>query len=146
MNKGYASQGYYKLKAEETSVKTRGGSFLPSNYSLREYAPTVEQQEGGTSVGWATAYAGRSILENFKLEIGDVSLKTQNDFSPYFTYILSQFDADNECREGFYLEMALDSLQNVGAMRYKGFNSVCIPAEYSFGLKRIWQDPTSSID
>ena len=40
------SQGYYKLKAEETNVKTRGRSFLPSSYSLRKYATTVGKQGG----------------------------------------------------------------------------------------------------
>jgi hypothetical protein len=74
------------------------------------------------------------------------SLKTVNAFSPYFTYILSKFDEDNDCSEGLYVEMALNSLQNVGAIRQKEFNSVCIPAEASFGLERILQDSTGSID
>ena len=95
--KGYASQGYYKSESEGARVKTRGGSFLPSSYSLREYAPPVGEQEGGTCVGWATAYAGLSILENIKLDRRDDSLKAVNAFSPYFTYILSKFDEDNEC-------------------------------------------------
>ena len=144
--KGYASQGYYKSESEGARVKTRGGSFLPSSYSLREYAPPVGEQEGGTCVGWATAYAGLSILENIKLEIRDDSLKAVNAFSPYFTYTLSKFDADNECSEGSYIEMALNTLQNVGAIRQMEFNSVCIPAESSFGLERILQDSTGSID
>lgn len=144
--KGYASQGYYKSESEGARVKTRGGSFLPSSYSLREYAPPVGEQEGGTCVGWATAYAGLSILENIKLDRRDDSLKAVNAFSPYFTYILSKFDEDNECSEGLYVEMALNSLQNVGAIRQQEFNSVCIPAESSFGLERILQDSTVALD
>ncbi len=144
--RGYASQGYFKLEPEAAQVKTRGGSLLPSSYSLREYAPSVGEQEGGTCVGWATAYAGLSILENIKLNNRNDSLKTVNAFSPYFTYILSKFDEDNECSEGLYVEMALNSLQNVGAIRQKEFESVCIPAEASFGLERILQDSTGSID
>ena len=144
--KGYASQGYYKSESEGARVKTRGGSFLPSSYSLREYAPPVGEQEGGTCVGWATAYAGLSILENIKLDRRDDSLKAVNAFSPYFTYILSKFDQDNECSEGLYVEMALNSLQNVGAIRQQEFNSVCIPAESSFGLERILQDSTVALD
>jgi len=144
--RGYASQGYFKLEPEAAQVKTRGGSLLPSSYSLREYAPSVGEQEGGTCVGWATAYAGLSILENIKLNNRNDSLKTVNAFSPYFTYILSKFDEDNECSEGLYVEMALNSLQNVGAIRQKEFDSVCIPAEASFGLERILQDSTGSID
>jgi C1A family cysteine protease len=144
--KGYASQGYYKPVPEEFRIKTRGSSFLPSSYSLREYAPPVGEQEGGTCVGWATAYAGLSILENIKLNNRNDSLKTENAFSPYFTYTLSKFDEDNECSEGTYIEMALNTLQNVGAIRQMEFNSVCIPAESSFGLERILQDSTGSID
>lgn len=144
--KGYASQGYYKSESEGARVKTRGGSFLPSSYSLREYAPPVGEQEGGTCVGWATAYAGLSILENIKLDRRDDSLKAVNAFSPYFTYILSKFDEDNECSEGLIVEMALNSLQNVGAIRQQEFNSVCIPAESSFGLERILQDSTVALD
>jgi hypothetical protein len=73
-------------------------------------------------------------------------LKAVNAFSPYFTYILSKFDEDNECSEGLIVEMALNSLQNVGAIRQQEFNSVCIPAESSFGLERILQDSTVALD
>ena len=144
--KGYATQGYYKSESEGARVKTRGGSFLPSSYSLREYAPPVGEQEGGTCTGWATTYAGLSILENIKLDIRDDSLKAENAFSPYFTYILSKSDVDNECSEGLWIETTLNSLQNVGAIRQKEFNSVCIPAESSFGLERILQDSSGAID
>ena len=106
----------------------------------------LESKEGITCEGWETAYAGLSIHENIKLDIHDDSLKTQNAFSPYFIYNLSKFDADNECSERLYEEMKLNSLQNVGPLKHKEFNCVCIPAESSFGFERILQGFTSSID
>lgn len=71
---------------------------------------------------------------------------TENAFSPYFTYTLSKFEADNECSEELYIEMALNTLQHVGALRKKEFNSVCIPAESLVGLEKILQDSTGSVD
>lgn len=92
--RGYASQGCYKLKSEVVQVKTRGEIFYRPIISKEN---TVGEQEGGTPVGWATAYVGLCILEDIKLNNRNDSLKTENAFSPYFTYTLHKFDADFEC-------------------------------------------------
>jgi len=92
--RGYASQGCYKSKSEVVQVKTRGEIFYRPVISKEN---TVGEQEGGTPVGWATAYVGLCILEDIKLNNRNDSLKTENAFSPYFTYTLHKFDTDFEC-------------------------------------------------
>lgn len=97
---------------------------LPLRSSLKPYAPFVQNQgEYANCVGWATAYAARTIAEARKRGIQDRNLITQRAFSPGFTYRLSISNA--ACGSGASLLNALMSMQRVGAVTYKMASAPC---------------------
>ena len=143
---GYASSGYFKSKSTDLQEKSRGLNFLPSSFSLRDFAPSVGEQQGGTCVGWATTYAGLSILENIKNNIREQTKKDSSVFSPYFTYTLCKNSYDNECEEGLYIEKALNSLQSVGAIKEKDFKNICSNVGSNFGLERVLNNTSNKLN
>jgi len=66
---------------------TRSYTALPKSYSLKQYAPQPgDQGNYGTCVGWASAYAARTIAESVSMNRMDYFLVTNNVFSPIFVY------------------------------------------------------------
>jgi hypothetical protein len=66
---------------------SRSYTSIPAAYSLKQYAPTPNSQgRYGTCVGWATAYAARTIAESIAINRTNRTLITQNVFSPLFVY------------------------------------------------------------
>jgi C1A family cysteine protease len=143
--RGYISTTNKQAQNSDLIPRTRGVSTLPIRFTLREFAPSVEEQEGGTCVGWATTYAGMSILENIKFDRRDKMAKDSNAFSPYFTYLLGKFSFDDKCEEGMYIEKALSTLQNVGAVKNTDFNNFCLLAKNRFGLERVILDTSDKV-
>ena len=143
---GYASSGYFKSQSTEFQTKSRGLSSLPTSFSLRDFTPSVGEQAGGTCVGWATTYAGLSILENIKNDIRDQTKKDSNVFSPYFTYTLSKYGYDNECETGLYIEKALSTLQSVGAIREIDFKNICSNVGSTYGLDRVLKNKSNNFN
>lgn len=84
---------------------------LPEKVSLLEYAPKrMNQGQQGSCVGWASAYAARSILRS--RETGSDPNATA--FSPAFLY--NQI-ALQGC-QGSYLTEAMEVMQNTGVVPY----------------------------
>lgn len=105
---------------------TREYTYLPSRYSLRKYCPTPGNQGiYGTCVGWATAYAARTIVENINNEWTDEIKKNQETFSPIFIYAKIKPESDRNCREGTFIYKALELMKTVGVPKYNQFDTDC---------------------
>ncbi len=87
---------------------------FPSSISLLEYAPPrLNQGRQGSCVGWASAYAARSILH--ARATGEKG--RQAAFSPAFVY--NQI-ALSGC-QGSYLMEAMETMKNIGALPFDDF-------------------------
>jgi C1A family cysteine protease len=106
-----------QLSRTYTSTSTS----IPAAYSLKQYTPTPNQQRGSTCVGWATAYAARTIAESIALNRADRFLTTQNVFSPFFVYKSVHFYKYNNPNptgdEGLVTAWAMDFLKTEGAIK-----------------------------
>lgn len=89
-----------------------GRNTMPSQASLLRYAPKrLNQGEQGSCVGWASAYAARSILHN------QANGSSGAAFSPSFLY---NHIALRGC-QGSYLPEAMEFMRKVGALPLEYF-------------------------
>ncbi len=101
-------------KAEVYAPLAAGRNELPAKVSLERFAPKrLSQGQQGSCVGWASAYAARTILEAVATGKDPNSLT----FSPSFLY--NQIGA-SDCN-GSYVVDAMKTLLNVGAMSLNQF-------------------------
>ncbi|MEZ4685195.1 MAG: hypothetical protein R3B47_03765 [Bacteroidia bacterium] len=92
-----------------------GSNQFPTQASLARYAPARGQQgEQGSCVGWASAYAARSILHN------QATGQSGAQFSPSFLY---NHIALRGC-QGSYLPEAMEFMRKVGALRFASFPTI----------------------
>ena len=99
---------------------------LPVLTSLKKYTPEVGHQgDTGTCVGWATAYAARTIMEAQKQGWHDPALITAQAFSPSFVYNQIRSEQHDECRSGVRIEDALEVLKQNGVVRHSEFPFEC---------------------
>ena len=85
--------------------------------SLRQYAPLPGDQEHyGTCVGWAAAYAAKTIMESVALNRMNQTETTRNVFSPVYIYRNIQPD-DPGLLRGAQIHRALDLMAESGAVR-----------------------------
>ncbi|BAP57948.1 cysteine protease [Thioploca ingrica] len=99
---------------------------LPAQASLKKYSPLPKSQgEYRTCVGWATAYAARTILEAQQNGWTEKSIITQNAFAPGFIYNLIKADDDFACSRGSSISDALDIMVQQGVPKYSYFNKSC---------------------
>jgi hypothetical protein len=108
-------------KAEQLS---RSYSSIPKAYSLKQYAPQPGNQAPyGTCVGWASAYAARTIAESIALNRMDKTLITNNVFSPIFVYkgsfALKNINPTGE--EGAAISHVLDFMKSEGSVKRLDF-------------------------
>ena len=90
---------------------------LPRVFSLKQYAPLPGDQENyGTCVGWAAAYAARTISESVALSRLNQTQTTQNAFSPLHVYKSIRPD-DLYGIYGAEIFTALDMIRDIGAVR-----------------------------
>jgi C1A family cysteine protease len=90
---------------------------LPKAYSLKEYAPLPgDQNDYGTCVAWASAYAARTISESVAMSRKNPADTTANAFSPVYIYRNIRPD-DPECREGAAISRALELMKESGAVK-----------------------------
>ena len=96
---------------------------LPFSVSLKEYTP-VPGYQGSTSTcaAWASAYAGRTILEAIKNKWKKDSINN-NTFSPSFVY--NQIRMNKSCNGGTSLIDALDIIKYMGDVKFKEFGFEC---------------------
>ena len=94
---------------EQTDAKpvllTRSYESVPRSVTIKQYSPIPgDQEEEPTCVGWATAYAARTISESITLNRTDRDQNTNNVFSPIFVY------------NGHYIKMGIDPATQRGAV------------------------------
>ena len=96
---------------------------MPSKVSLLQYAPPrLNQGRQGSCVGWASAYAARTILHT--RQTGQAP--NQAAFSPSYVYNQIAFDG---C-QGTYLHYAMETMLEKGALPFSEF-------EYNEGSCRL---------
>ncbi|MEM9885591.1 MAG: C1 family peptidase [Bacteroidota bacterium] len=100
-----------------------GRNGLPQSMSLKQYAPQrLNQGRQGSCVGWASAYAARTILH--ARQTGNAP--NRNAFSPSFVYNQIAFEG---C-QGTYLHYAMETMKKQGALPFAEF-------EYNEGSCRL---------
>lgn len=101
---------------------TRGESSVPSNHSLRVFAPPVQSQGSTPScISWATAYAGLTIVKRIEKGTMDVSpfsaMNLYNRVRPY--------DNLSGCDEGSMFESNVILINNKGAAYDGNYPEYC---------------------
>ncbi|MDR1430237.1 MAG: C1 family peptidase [Spirochaetaceae bacterium] len=109
-------EALYESLPRRSPLASSAYEFLPKAVSLKAYAPAPgDQTPYGTCVGWAAAYAARTISEARALGRKDRSEITANAFSP--VYIYKSISDDPECQEGASISAALDMMKVKGAVK-----------------------------
>ena len=107
---------------------TRSLESVPSFFSLKKYAPLPESQGlYGTCTAWASAYAGRTIVEAIKNDWTDRKMITANAYSPAFLFRLIRPE-DPNCVGGSTVSKAFELMKEKGLLSYSDLASSCIPA------------------
>lgn len=92
---------------------------FPSQFSLKNYAPTPKNQyPNGTCVGYAAAYCAMSIAH--KLEYNETVT-----YSPYSLYNRLKDEPFNECKDGLNIYTALNKLESDGCERWVNYDNRC---------------------
>ena len=111
---------------QKAELLTRSYESLPSSYSLKAYCPSIRSQGNYSNcVGWAVAYAARTITEAIANNWRDPSRITREAFSPSYLYTLIKGNRDPNCQEGAYMQDAFKSLKTKGAVKYSDFSTIC---------------------
>ena len=80
----------YEKIPQKATLLTRDYTILPRKHSLKQYCPMPSSQGNyGTCVGWASAYAARTITEAINNEWTDKAQINKEAFSPLFLMMLS---------------------------------------------------------
>ena len=115
-------------KYEQVDAKpvllSRNYSSVPRSFSLKKYSPLPESQgQYGTCVGWATAFAARTISESIALNRTDQKQNTTNVFSPIFVYkaYYSRIGRNPTGNEGAVISGVLDYIKSEGIVKRAGF-------------------------
>ncbi|MDR2921798.1 MAG: C1 family peptidase [Treponema sp.] len=114
----------YEQADAKPVLLSRSYSSVPPSVSLKRYSPLPESQSPfGTCVGWATAFATRTISESIVLNRTDQRLNSSNAFSPVFVYIghyLSMRKTPTG-QEGANIGEVLDYMRKEGAVKRPSF-------------------------
>jgi hypothetical protein len=107
----------YNSLPRKADLPARSYEGLPRSVSLKQYAPLPGNQEDyGTCVAWASAYAARTISESVVLDRRSQTESTRNAFSPVYVYRSIQPN-DRELRRGAQIHWALDLMRDSGAAK-----------------------------
>ena len=94
---------------------------IPSSHSMKQYCPTIIEQEGGSCVGFSVAYAAASITHNYLNDITEWNHKFVNIFDPYYIYSSIKGDdiecATASCSCGTWIWDALDVMIDYGCKK-----------------------------
>ncbi len=116
---------YEKVPIKAPLVRSLGNS-IPKSASLKKYAPIPKSQGSfGTCVGWSTAYAARTIIEDINNGWTDKATITNNTFSPGFIYKHIKSTSDNSCKFGASIKYALDIMKEKGVPKYNDLSINC---------------------
>ena len=123
----------YAQIPQKAELLTRSYEVLPASHSLKAYCPAIRSQGiYGTCVGWAVAYAARTITEALANNWKESAQITGEAFSPTYLYSMIKDDDDRNCQEGANLQLAFEALKRMGAVKLSDFSANCpssIPAD-----------------
>jgi len=122
----FNDEAYSKIqKKAELTLKSYASA--PASASVKQYCPDPQSQGNyGTCVGWATAWAARTILYAKANNMTNRNSITQNAFSPAFVYYFAKgnkYDAD--CSDGAQFPPALELAIKYGIPKYTEFPEMC---------------------
>jgi esterase/lipase superfamily enzyme len=101
---------------------------MPTSASLKRFAPIPgDQGTTGTCVGWATAYAARTIIASMQNGWTEQAVITANAFSPSYLYnqLRGQSGSDPTCTRGTLIPYALELMKERGALDLNSFPFDC---------------------
>lgn len=108
------------------------GNRIAPSVSLKNYSPTPRDQgQYNNCVGWATAYAARTIMEAQKEGWTNKAFITENAFSPGFVYKL--ISPDVSCYSPTSIDEALKVMSQTGTVKFADLRDVC-PSQIPTGL------------
>ena len=95
---------------------SRSYTALPRSVSLRQYSPIPESQGiFSTCVGWASAFAARTISESVAINRRNQEQSSNSAFSPI--YIYKNISSDPSGKAGTSISKALDFMKKSGAVK-----------------------------
>lgn len=95
-------------------------------YDLLRFCPEAgDQGDFGTCVGWASAYAARTICEAADSGWTEPRKITSEVFSPWFVYTNIKHKYDNNCQAGTYIPNALQLMKDKGVPKLSKYNTEC---------------------
>lgn len=107
----------YNSLLRKAPAAARSYEGLPSASSLKQFAPLPgDQGTYNTCVGWASAYAARTISESVALNRMNQTETTQNAFSPVYVY-RSIRPNDPRGQQGASIQWALELMSDTGAVK-----------------------------
>jgi C1A family cysteine protease len=114
----------YGSVPQAATLTTRSFDNLPAAFSLRKYCPTPSNQgQQSSCVGWATAYAARTILESIANKRINASSSANEAFSPSFVY--NQIKQNDGCNKSSHILDALILMYEKGNLKLKRFPYIC---------------------
>lgn len=115
---------YEETPIADAIIRDLNGAKLAMRASLKAFAP-IPQDQGSYNncVGWATAYAARTILEARHQGWRNAEVINQNAFSPGFIYKL--ISDDNSCYSPAAIDRAMEMLKTIGAVKHSDIAEVC---------------------
>ncbi|MGV8136005.1 MAG: DUF4384 domain-containing protein [Mangrovibacterium sp.] len=122
----FDDEAYAKIpKKAELTLKSYAS--MPAAASVKQYCPEPQNQGPyGTCVGWATAWAARTILYAKVNNITEKNAIIQNAFSPAFVYYFAKGNEfDENCSEGAQYPPALELATKYGITKYSDFSEMC---------------------
>jgi Papain family cysteine protease len=132
-------EGYQNMPLPKSSTPM----VLPLEVSLKQYAPTPQQQGTySTCTDWSVSYAARTILEARKNNWCTTAFINQNAYYVGFLYALVSGGKGN-CSVGLNLTDILKKAQEKGVPRYKDLATVskvssisgCLNIEHALNLE-----------
>lgn len=93
---------------------------LPEKISYEKYVAKIgDQGNYNTCVAFATTYYMYSVMKAIQLQSTDPESLGRGIFSPAYAYQKSKSITDTNCQEGIFMEAALLTLRNAGAVLYE---------------------------
>lgn len=116
----------YEKIPQKATLLTRDYSILPRKYSLKQYCPLpLSQGAHETCVGWASAYAARTITEAINNGWTSQAQINKESFSPAFIYKLIKNPKDVNCQVGTNIHMAFSTMKQLGVAKQNNLDVQC---------------------
>lgn len=113
------SDSLYNVQPRKYDLYGKVKPELPSKVDLSAYVPPViDQGKYPACVCLSTTYYLRTILQAIQLNITNKDSILQLAYSPSFVYNLAKDSTEGYCKEGLFIEKALDVLKSTEILSY----------------------------